>query len=88
MDDLGAPISYLLLSAGTAVYSSDGERLGEVAEVRADETSDIFDGLVVRHGLLGADHRFVAANQVEEMFERGVVLTLDAAAAERLPAAR
>jgi hypothetical protein len=37
--------------------------------------------------LPGGD-RFVEASQVEEIFERGVVLTLDAAAAEALPAPR
>ena len=29
MNDLGDPTSYLLLRAGTSVYSSDGERIGE-----------------------------------------------------------
>jgi uncharacterized protein YrrD len=87
MDDLGTPTSYLLPRAGAAVYSSDGERIGEVAEIRAEPTSDIFDGLVIGHGLLGGNHRFVGADQVEELFERGVVLKLDAAAAERLPPA-
>jgi hypothetical protein len=87
VNDLGAPISYLLLRTGTSVYSSDGERVGEVAEIRADENSDIFDGLVVGHGLLGGQRSLVVADQVEELFERGVVLKLDAAAAEALPAA-
>jgi uncharacterized protein YrrD len=86
MNDLGAPISYLLLREGTSVYSSDGARVGEVAEIRSDEIRDIFDGLVIRHGLLPGHHRLVAADQVEELFERGVVLRLDAAAAEALPA--
>lgn len=86
MKDLGAPISYLLLREGTSVYSSDGERVGEVAEIRSDEIRDIFDGLVVRHGLLPGHRRLVAADQIEELFERGVVLRLDAAAAEALPA--
>ena len=28
MDDLGAPLSYLVLEKGVPVYSSDGQRLG------------------------------------------------------------
>ena len=56
-----------------------------VEEVLADEGSDVFDGLVVRMGALRRDRRFVEADQVEEIYERGVVVKLDAAAARDLP---
>ena len=84
-EDLGTPGSYLTLEQGMAVLSSDGEDLGRVEEVLADEGSDVFDGLVVGMGTLRRDRRFVQADQVEEIYERGVVLKLDAAAAHRLP---
>ena len=84
-DELGDPGSYLTLEEGTAVLSSDGEDLGRVEEVLADEDSDVFDGLVVRMGALRRDRRFVEAAQVEEIYERGVVLKLDAVAARDLP---
>ena len=85
MADYGAPSSYLALVDGTPVYSSDGVKLGEVEHVLADEDADIFDGIVIDRSVLPSGHRFVDASQVEEIFERGVVLDLDAAAAERLP---
>ena len=85
MADYGAPSSYLELADGTPVYSSDGVKLGEVEHVLAHEDADIFDGIVVGHSVLPGGHRFVDASQVEEIFEGGVVLDLDAAAAERLP---
>ncbi len=85
MEDLGAPSSYLALETGTPVYSSDGEALGTVEEVRADEQKDIFDGLVVGHGMLRGASSFATADQVEQIYERGVVLNIDAEAAERLP---
>jgi hypothetical protein len=79
--DLGAPGSYLTLSPGVPVYSSDGQQLGDVEHVLADPEKDIFDGVV-----FGGEgrHRFVDAPEVDEIYERGVVLTLDAAAAEQL----
>jgi uncharacterized protein YrrD len=82
MEDLGPPIAYLALEDGVPVYASGGEEIGTVAHVLADEEADVFDGLVidVRPG-----HRFADAAQVDEMYERGVVLTLERAAAERLP---
>lgn len=83
--DLGRPASYLLLERGTHVYSSDGEELGRVKEIRADQGADIFDGLVIERGLLPGGERLVLADQVEEIFERGVLLSIDAAAAEALP---
>jgi uncharacterized protein YrrD len=85
MDDLGGPVSYLVLEKGTPVYSSDGERLGEIEHVLADEETDIFDGIVIDRSVLPGGHRFVDASQIDEIYERGVVLTLDAAAAQGLP---
>jgi hypothetical protein len=85
MDDLGAPSSYLELSPGAAVYGSDGERLGEVQHVLADPEVDVFDGIVIDSSALPGGLRFVDASQVDRVFERGVVLKLDGAAAEGLP---
>lgn len=83
MDDLGPPGSYLTLAIGTRLYSSDGRELGRVTHVLAEPGVDIFDGLVVQGpGPLGG-HRFVDAADVEGVFERGVVLKLDAEAAAR-----
>jgi hypothetical protein len=85
MDDLGQPGSYLTLQEGAAVYSSDGKGLGKVAHVLAEPQVDVFDGLVIDTSVLPGGHRFVDAAEVEAIHERGVVLTIDAAAAERLP---
>ena len=82
--DLGAPASYLTLSRGLPVYSSDGQRIGEVEHVLAEPEKDIFDGIVFDASPLPGGHRFVDAPEVEEIFERGVLLKLDAAAAEGL----
>jgi hypothetical protein len=85
MEDLGAPSSYLLLADGLAVYSSDGKPLGRVEHVLEVPEDDIFDGFVIDTSVLPGGHRFVDAPEVEAIFERGVVLKIDAAAAERLP---
>ncbi len=83
--DLGERISYRSLSQGTPVYSADGERIGTVAHVLADEGEDVFDGIVVGEHLFGAEHRFADADDVADIHERGVVLKLDRAASEQLP---
>jgi hypothetical protein len=85
MDDLGAPSSYMVLEEGTDVLSSDGRRLGRVEHVLADADVDVFDGIVIDTTSLPGGHRFVDAPQVAEIYERGVVLTIDAAEAEALP---
>jgi uncharacterized protein YrrD len=82
-DDLGAPVSYLALDEGTAVYAADGEEVGHVAHVLADEEEDIFDGIVIAHGL--GRHTFADAEQVAAINERGVTLIVSAAEAEALP---
>ena len=85
MDDLGQPSSYLALKPGPPVYSSDGEQVGKVEHVLADVEDDIFDGIVLDTSVLPGGHRFADAEQVEEVYERGVVLKIDRAAAEALP---
>jgi hypothetical protein len=82
-DDLGPPVSYLALQEGTAVLGADGEEVGQVAHVLADEEQDIFDGIVIAHGL--GRHSFADAEQVAAIHENGVTLTITAAEAEALP---
>jgi hypothetical protein len=83
--DFGKPSSYLALEPGADVVSSDGERVGKVEHVLADADSDIFDGLVVDLERGPGGWHFADADQVEEVYERAVVLTLPAAEVERLP---
>ena len=85
MEDLGAPASFLTCADGTPIYSSDGEKLGEVEHVLADADTDIFDGIVVDRSVLPGGQRFVDASQIDRIYDRGVVLTIDAAAARSLP---
>jgi hypothetical protein len=77
--DYGEPTSYIALDRGVDVFSSDGERIGTVEHVLADEGEDIFEGLVLD------GPRFVDADHVGSLHERGVVLKLSAAEAEALP---
>ena len=87
MTDLGEPSSYLQLRSGERVFSCDGQELGRVESVRADPEEDIFDGIVLDASGLPGGHRFIAGEQVEEIFENGVLLKLDAASAADLPPA-
>lgn len=83
--DLGEPASYLVLRPGTPVYSSDGEQIGKVTHVLAAEDKDVFDGIVIGEHPFGAEHRFADADDVEAIYDQGVVLKLDRAACEQLP---
>jgi hypothetical protein len=85
MDDLGERSSYLTVSKGVPVYSSDGEKLGRVVNVLSAPNIDMFDGVVFDTTAGPGGHRFVDAPEVGEIFERGVVLKIDAAAAAKLP---
>lgn len=85
VEDLGHPISYLTLSRGAAVYSSDGERLGRVVRVMAAPEANMFDGVVFDTTAGPGGHCFVDAPEIDQIFERGIVLKIDAAAAASLP---
>jgi hypothetical protein len=80
--DEGLPIAYEVLDPGVPVYASDGPSVGTVDHVIAAEKEDIFHGIVAR---IDGDRRFVAADQIASIHERGVDLRIDAAAAAELP---
>lgn len=74
MPDLGPPTSYLTLERGVPVYDATGQRIGEVDHVLADTSVDVFDGLIIDTRPLLGGHRFADAEQIEALYERGVVL--------------
>jgi hypothetical protein len=82
VEDDGHAISYKLLQRGTAVHASDGSPLGVVERVLENPREHIFDGIVIstEHGL-----RFVDAPEVGRITERRVTLSIDSAAAAKLP---
>jgi len=85
MSDYGEPRSYLEIDDGVAVISADGQRVGALEHVLADEEADIFDGLVIDVSAGPGGHRFVDAPQVGEFRERAVLLTLAASEIDALP---
>ncbi|HET8815253.1 MAG TPA: PRC-barrel domain-containing protein [Solirubrobacterales bacterium] len=88
MEDLGHPVSYLVAKRGTPVFSSDGERLGRVVRVLAAPEAHVFDGILFNTSWGPGGRRFVDAPEVAEIYERGIVLKIDAVEAESLPRRR
>jgi hypothetical protein len=86
MENLGEPSSYLAVAKGAPVYSSDGEKLGRVVRVLSAPKLDMFDGIVFDTTAGPGGHRFVDAPEVGDIYERGIVLKIDAAEAASLPA--
>jgi sporulation protein YlmC with PRC-barrel domain len=80
--DEGFAISYEVLDKGVPVYSDDGQTVGTVDHVVAAEAEDIFHGLVIR---TATGQKFVAAEDIASLHERGVDLRISAAAAAELP---
>jgi hypothetical protein len=81
--DDGTAVHYSAIEPGTPVYASDETQVGTVLEVLDNYQEHIFDGLVIDVG--GDDRRFVDAPEVARTAERGVTLTIDAAAVQQLP---
>lgn len=87
MSDLGEPIAYEALARHTPVFSAEGDQIGTVDHVLADEREDVFDGIVIRRPVEHRHtHAFADADQIEAIHERGVTLKLGTADCEALPA--
>ena len=76
-------VHYTALERGTAVFSSDGEEVGKVAEVLDNYREHIFDGLVIE--TTAGERRFVDAPEVARTAERAVTLTISSGDAGSLP---
>ena len=85
MDQLGEQISYLTLGHNVPVFSSDGKQVARVVRVLSEPAADMFDGIIIDTTTGPGGHKFVDAPEVGEIRERGVVLTIDAEAVEKLP---
>ena len=81
--DEGLPIAYPVLEGGVPVYASGGEEVGSVDHVVAAPAEDIFHGIVIR---TPAGEKFVAADSIGSLHERGVDLRIAADEVEALPA--
>jgi hypothetical protein len=77
------PVSWLVIERGWTVVGSDGEEVGQVEELVGDTGKDIFNGLTVSTGLLGAA-KYVPSERVAEITDERVVLDISAAEVERL----
>jgi hypothetical protein len=77
------PSSWLMIEKGWKVQAADGTEVGTVAETLGDESHDIFDGLAVSTGLLSKPV-YVPSEQVGEIVEGAVMLSLDADAVKGL----
>lgn len=76
-------VSWFLIERGWHVVDRDGEEVGTVDEITGDENADIFDGLSVRSGLF-SDARYVPSEQVDEITEGTVKLSVTRAEVEAL----
>jgi sporulation protein YlmC with PRC-barrel domain len=82
-EDDGYPIHYGAVERGTAVYASDGVRVGKVDEVIDNYQERILDGFVIEDE--AGELRFVDGPEVARTSERAVRLTIDSGAAAKLP---
>jgi hypothetical protein len=81
-EDDGGAIHYSAVKPGTAVYGSDGPRVGTVRQILDNYEEHIFDGVVFED--LAGTLRFADAPEVSRTAERCVVLAVSAEKARRL----
>jgi uncharacterized protein YrrD len=72
--DLGDLVAHTGIADGTPVYDHQGRRIGVVEHVTA--VGGIFDGVLVHTHPLPGRHLYAHANQIAEIHERGVVLSV------------
>jgi hypothetical protein len=77
MDDLGQPVSHLALRDGVPVYDRERKQVGVVDRVMSDEAAGIFEGLIIHtRPVIGARHLCASHEQIAELREHGVLLSV------------
>jgi hypothetical protein len=79
--DEGLPIAYQVLDKDVPVFAAGGEMVGQVDHVVAAPDLDVFHGIVIR---VDKGRRFVPAEHVASLHERGVDLRIDETAVAAL----
>jgi uncharacterized protein YrrD len=72
------PVAWQLIEPGWKVLDASGEEIGSVHEVTGDENADIFDGIAVSEGMLRTSKKYVPSEQVAEIVEGAVRLSVTA----------
>lgn len=72
--DLGGLVAFTALADGTPVYDREGRRIGVVEHVM--DVGGIFEGVIVHTHPLPGRHRYADPDQIAEIRERGVVLSV------------
>ena len=78
------PASWRVIEPGWKVLAAGGEEVGAVDLVVGDSNADIFDGLAIATSALGKP-RYVASEQVAEVSDGAVRLSLSAGELATLP---
>jgi len=86
VENLGRPIAHLALEEGTPVYDRSGERVGVVDRVLTDHDGDIFEGVIIHTLPLPGRHLHANHDQIAELRERGVLLSVHRDALRELSA--
>jgi uncharacterized protein YrrD len=71
------PEGDVVLEEGVKVFSADGERVGDVAEVFVDEESDRITHLLISRGLLFKEERLVPVSWIDKVWEGEVYLAVE-----------
>jgi hypothetical protein len=72
--DLGDLVAYTAIADGTPVYDPEGRRIGVVEHVM--EVGGIFEGVIVHTHPLPGRHLYAEADQIAEIHERGIILSV------------
>ena len=80
-------LSWRALKPGHRILARDGQELGTVHRVLADDGADIFHGVSLRRGMFGPEME-ITAERIERITEDSCQTTLAADDAESLPVAR
>jgi len=78
------PVSWKVAERGWSVVANDGTEVGKLDEVLGDPDADIFDGLAVGAGIVLDRPFYVPSEQVGQIEEGTVHLTIDADEYQRL----
>jgi uncharacterized protein YrrD len=73
------------LHVGSAVYSSQGEKVGRLRFIMVDPDTESVSHLVLEKGMMLSQDVLAPVNTVQQLLYRGIFLTLSAAEVRQLP---
>lgn len=83
--EMNIPKDHVVLEEGTKVFSSDGEQVGNIDQLRVDTELECISHMIISRGMIFSEKKMIPTTWITRVGDEEVHLSVDADFLEQLP---